>query len=320
MDMITVDLTEHPDAAIADEVVLLGAGAECLRAESLSDIYQGSSYELLCQIGRRAKRYYKREGQILHSSPLARRDFVAEDYGDSKLNSIITSALTQRLDSTEIGELISKEILRSYFSDKDRDVHYRKDFHHEICFENSTLKDYYKAQTRLQYKKVLSNEFFIVACTASDEILRRFIQDPKVEYRWLLDAKLSIQPQSFVVNAVRVNGLNLTTNMESGPGYLQIRCSHPKLKDLINQELDFEINTTTLYPKSSHQFSVFITELTQGVRISFSYPDELSHLEPVSVFSGREKNPQIFHEKNTVRITSKANEWVFPLSGVVFTY
>jgi len=320
MDMLTVDLTEHDVASEGDEVILLGSGDDALRPEMLSSLYGGSAYELLCQLGRRAKRFYRINDRILHSAPLARRDFVAKDFGNSKLNSIISAALAERLDDSEIGEMIYREILRSFFYNKDNDIHYRKGFHHEIAFRDSDNDDYYLASTRLSYKKVLKSDFFIIACASSDESLRGFLMDPRVEYRWLLDAKLSLHPQNFSVDAVRVNGLDLNTRIEAKSGSLIIHCSHPKLKNMIDSELVFEINTTTLYPKSSHQFSVFISELTQGVSISFEHPKELSHIEPVSIFSGQEKNPPISYEDHKILIRTKPEEWIFPLSGVVFAY
>ncbi len=320
MDMITVDISEIPEAMISDEVVLLGEGDKAIRAEHIASLYQGSAYELLCQVGRRARRYYRSEKHILHSSPLARRDFVSSDFGDSKLSQIISSALTQRLDSQEIGELIYREILRTFFYNKDRDVHYRKNFQHEIHFETSDNPGYYRAKTTLRYKKVLNADHFIIACAASSDILRGYILRTDVEYRWLLDSDLQLKAENFQLNAVKVNGLDLKTEIKSGAGYLEILCSHPDLKKLKNQEVVFEIDTNTLYPTASHQFSVFITELTQGVEISFSYPAELSHVEAITVFSGQQKNPPIQQTDTKTVLKTLDDEWVFPISGVVFCY
>jgi hypothetical protein len=65
---------------------------------------------------------------------------------------------------------------------------------------------------------------------------------------------------------------------------------------------------------------VFITELTRGVEISFSYPEELGHVEPVSIFSGQQKNPPLTRQPGKISLKTKPDEWVFPLSGVVFSY
>jgi hypothetical protein len=85
-------------------------------------------------VGRRAKRFYFREGHLLHSVPLSRRDFVPDDFSDSKLNQVIEAALAQRLQSVEIGELIYREILRNFFYNKDKEHPLRQAFRHEIAF------------------------------------------------------------------------------------------------------------------------------------------------------------------------------------------
>ena len=108
MDMITIDTTDVPQTVRGDEVVLLGNGKSDLRVEKLCALYGGSPYELLCQVGRRAKRFYMDGKDIIHSTPIARRDFVSSDFNDSKLNQIISSAIAQRLQNEEIGELIIK--------------------------------------------------------------------------------------------------------------------------------------------------------------------------------------------------------------------
>jgi alanine racemase len=320
MDMITIDLSQVPQAMVGDEVVLLGGKQSRLRAENLAALYSGSAYELLCQVGRRARRFYKSKDHILHSAPLARRDFIATDFGDSKLNQIISSALARRLESEEIGELIYREILRSFFFNKDRDVHYRKGFVHEIRFAGSETEGFYRAQTRLNYRKILGNGYFIVACAASDETLRRYFMRTDVEYRWLLDSALNISDDSFLVDSVKVNGIELRTELSFTDAAVEIRCFHADIEELKGSEVEFEICTSTLYPTHSHQLSVFIGELTQGVEISFEYPPALSPVEPVSIFSGQEKNPPILRQDNRIVLKTKPEEWVFPLSGVVFTY
>ncbi|HNX01831.1 MAG TPA: alanine racemase, partial [Candidatus Cloacimonadota bacterium] len=57
MDMTAVDISRIYQISVGEEAVLLGGDEEELHAESLASLYDGNSYELLCQIGRRAKRY-----------------------------------------------------------------------------------------------------------------------------------------------------------------------------------------------------------------------------------------------------------------------
>ncbi|MCK9333855.1 MAG: alanine racemase [Candidatus Cloacimonetes bacterium] len=320
MDMITIDISAIPEAKQGDSVTLLGNGDKAIRAEQIAAIYQGSAYELLCQIGRRARRYYKRGSEFLHSAPLARRDFVARDFGDRKLNEIISAALSQRLQNDEIGDLIYREILRSFFADRDRDVHYRKDFVHEITFRESDNPQYYQAETTLSYRKVLDSDSFIIACARSDEQLRGYFIRKDVEYRWLLDDRLELDESSFKVSSARINGLELDCEVIRRDGSLEIHCSQEGLATLVGKEVLFEIDTVTLYPKKLHQFSVFISELTQGVNIIFNYPPSIGGVEPVTIFSGQQKNPQVQISKGRVQVYSQRDQWIFPLSGVVFSY
>jgi len=320
MDMICVDITDAPEIQYGTEVILLGNGHNDIRVENLVSLYNGSSYELLCQVGRRAKRYYYEKGRLVTAAPLSRRDFVSSDYPNSKLNQIIQSAIAQRINSEEMSELIFREILRVFFYNQDRDIRYRKDFRHHILFTESSDKDYWKAETTLSFSKTLQRDFFLVACANSDKALKDYFKRNDVEYRWLMDGNFQLNPTAFQLSSVKVNGLELTTRINFKAEAMEIRCSHPELKKLIGQEVRFEINTLTLYPKSSHQLSVFITELTHGVQISFSYPETLKQIECVPFFAGQNKYPKITTSKNTISVTTKPEEWVFPQSGVVFAY
>ncbi len=320
MDMICVDLSPVENPAIGDEAILIGGSPKETKAENLVARYGGNAYELLCQVGRRAKRYYFQEGKLVHSAPLSRRDFVPDDFSDSKLNQIIESAIAQRLQSIEIGELIYREMLRDFFYYKDRDIHYRYNFQHKIIFSHSLNSGYYNVVTILNFDKVLSNDYFLVACASSDEILRRYFKRSDVEYRWLMDDKFELDTESFIVSLAKVDDLILKTTLTYINGCLEIRCSHPNLKNKIGKKVHFTINTNTLYPSSLHQFSVFITELTRGVDIAFQFPAELDTVDCVPFFSGQDKDPAISRTNAEIRVSSEPEEWIFPVSGVVFAY
>jgi alanine racemase len=320
MDMICVDITDIPKAAPGDEAILLGCSQKELRAENLASQYSGSPYELLCQVGRRARRYYFDGDKVVTSSPLSRRDFVSSDYPDPKLNDIIRAALAQRLESEEIGELISREILRNFFFNKDRDIHYRRNFNHRISLSESGTPGYWRASTTLSFEKILQNDYFTVACATSEKALRDYFQRRDVEYRWLMDTNFDLTPESFQITRVSVNDLKLSTHVQTRDSCLEIRCSHPRLRDLVDSEVSFRIDTQTLYPKSSHQLSVFITELTHGVKIGFDHPASLGRIECVPIFSGQNKYPRVTATGHSITVSTKAGAWVFPQSGVVFAY
>ncbi len=321
MDMITVDLSLIPEVKAGAEVVLMGGGANLLRAEQLTHKYKGSPYELLCQIGRRAKRYYFVKGKQVSHAPLSRREFVSSDYNDTKLSSIISSALSQRMQDDEIADLIYREVLRGFFYNKDNDVQYRKDFVHSIEFiDDACNPQYYITKTKLKFRKILQNDYFMVACANSDEVLKRYFMRKDVEYRWLMDTNFALQASQFTVTNVMIGKQKLKTTSKVNDGCLEIRCSHPALKDYVGKEELFTIETETLYPKSSHQLSIFITELTRGVTVSFKFPKSISGVEAITVFSGQNKFPDLKKSKSVITVKTIEQEWVFPNSGIVFAY
>jgi len=59
MDLVTIDVTDIPDAAVSDEVTLLGDG---ITAEELAKRTQTISYEVFCRISARVPRVYAEGG------------------------------------------------------------------------------------------------------------------------------------------------------------------------------------------------------------------------------------------------------------------
>ncbi len=321
MDMICIDIGLSSGICIDDQVTLIGKGHPELRAEYLSGLYCGSAYELLCQVGRRAKRYFYQGGELTSTAPLSRRDFVSADFSDSKLNRIIESAISHRMQNDEIGELVYREILRSLFFQKDNDIHLRRDFVHEIQFSHSDIHPkLWRAKTHLSFRKIVQHPYFIVACAPSTEILNRYFARRDVEYRWLFDTNFDLKPEFFEVTRVSVGEHVLATNTRINRECLEIRCEHPKLDQLVGTEALFSIETLTYSDKSSHQLSVFITELTRGITIRFIYPSTIQNCEAVTIFSGQNKYPQVIRDDRSITICTKPDEWVFPMSGVVFAY
>jgi len=330
MDMIAVDISTVADIKVGDEVILLGDANVNISAENLTSLYDGLSYELLSQIGRRAKRYYKENGKIIDSSPLLRRDFMPKDFSDDKLGNIIETAIEQRLQSKEIANLVHEDILKRLFAEKDKDIQYRRNFKHSIKFEEPKKSpfergnkrgftdDFYLTRTTLSFTKKLHNDYFSVACAKTEADLEKYFMRNDVEYRWLLDNSIDLEKMFFNVTSVKVNDIELYNEMKIADGCIEIKCYHPNLKNLAGKEVDFSISTKTYYPKSSHQLSVYIIEMTQGVDISFE--SDLKNVEAVPIFSGKSKFPKILKTKNKISISTDNDEWVFPTSGVVFVY
>ncbi len=317
MDMTAIDISGL-ECKVGDEVTLLGDTIPEIRAENIVRKYNGSAYELLCQIGRRAKRYYHYNGEIIDSSPLLRRDFFSADFSDVKLNNIIESAIQQRMQSKQMAELLYSEILKQYFIESDNDIHYRRNFKHKIIIKESTdFPEYYQVHTDLSFKKILNSDYFLVACANSEENLEKYFKRKDVEYRWLLDEKFKLDTNSFSVSNLCINSINLSHEISIKSDCMEIYCTAPELKDLIGKEVQFSISTRTYYPKNAKQLSVYIIEMTKGVEITLESKIENLSIEAVPIFSGKNKFPKI--EKSAISTTITSDEhWVFPTSGVVF--
>jgi len=71
MDMCMVDLSDIPDVAVDDEVVIIGRqGEEEISADELAELCGTISYEILCGISARVPRLYLRQGRIVSKQTL----------------------------------------------------------------------------------------------------------------------------------------------------------------------------------------------------------------------------------------------------------
>jgi alanine racemase len=73
MDMCMVDVTDVPDVAADDEVVLIGCqGEEEITADEVAALAGTISYEILCGISARVPRLYLRAGEVVCWQTLVR--------------------------------------------------------------------------------------------------------------------------------------------------------------------------------------------------------------------------------------------------------
>lgn len=321
MDSVIIDISHIKQAKISDEVILLGGDQSFTHAENLAKLYHGSSYELICQIGRRAKRYFIQNETINDQAPILRREFIPKDFSEDKLNHIIHQAIEERIHKKELAEVIYHDILKYFFIDSDRDISYRSDFYHRIEFSDQNVHpDYYVVNTNIRFNKILQNNYFTVACANSQQALEHYFMRRDTEYRWLLDESLDLNHESFIITTASIDNILLTTDKKMKKNCIEFKCSSDHLNEKIGSLVQFEINTQTLYPKNRHQLSIYISEITKGIHLSFIYPDSLKNVEVVPIFSGRNKYPQINMKQNSINIFTHKDEWVFPNSGVVFSY
>jgi len=332
MDMIVVDISEVKDAAVGDEVTLIGHdNINSISVEELSSLYHGLTYEMTCNLGRRAQRVYIKENENAAIEPISRRTFIAHDFTDAKLEKVIQTSLNQRLNSNEIGSIVYQEILKKLFYKSDRKMSWKKYFKHEIILSDKYLepvvsKFFFQTKTKLRYRKKLTHDTFKIVCATNPKDLEDYFLSSDVEYRWLLDSKIDLV-NSFQIDRIMIDELVLhhkilqNGDREGKSTNLEIECSHPKLRKLIGSEVEFSIDTTTYYPKDKHQLTIYIAELTKGITISFDYTKTaIKNVETVSLFAGREKYLTEESRKKRIRMESSSDEWFFPNSGVVFVW
>jgi len=60
--------------------------------------------------------------------------------------------------------------------------------------------------------------------------------------------------------------------------------------------------------------------MTQGVEINFRSEGILENVDAIPIFSGRNKFPELNNDNGEITVSSPDDEWIFPLSGVVFVY
>jgi len=322
MDMTAVDITELESVHTGDEVIVFGDEKPEIRIETLCRSFGGSAYEMLCQTGRRAKRFYMRGADIVKAVPLSRREFVSSDYDSKELSRVIESAIREKTGNMDVARMIFNNVLERLFREDSRPLFHRHHFYHRLVFSRpedpALAKDYYRIDTELSFRKQLIRDYFIIACASNEEMLERYFQREDVEYRWLLDGSLTLDEQSFFIKSVRINDLELNHASQVDDRCLEVVCQHGKLKKMIGEQVQFTINTRTYYPRSSHQLTVFVTGMTKGAEICVDYNGLISKMDIVPFFPGGQ--PEIHHDKGLVKITTPEDAWLLPGSGVVFAF
>jgi len=356
MDMLCIDVSHIKNVKLYQEVALLSNHLSLKRnAHGVASLYSSSVYELLCQIGRRAKRYYFYENKLIDDEPMQRRSFIPKDYSPKKLNTIIKDAIAHRLQSDELSNMLYKNVLKSYITDSDQDVAYRTNFKYSVTFSNplsdnahtenvgvgfqSTRSDfigdgfirpisnteYYKVKTVLSFSKTLKYPKFFVVCANDIHKLQYFFKQKRCEYRWLLDKNLTPESNHFLLTKVSLNNHEIKCKATTINDCIVYTFADKKIKTMIGKKVKFYIEAETLYPKSSNSLTIYINELTKGVEVNFNYAKTLFHAEATAFFSGRERFPQITQThnnngENTISITTHKQAWVIPNSAIVISF
>lgn len=106
MDLTMVDLTDHPDASVGDEVIVFGAPVvagssdESIRLEDVANWAGTITWEILCQIDKRVVRKYLRGGRVSRVQTLVGERL---EMGDGQGAGIVYSGVQRSVRATTSG-------------------------------------------------------------------------------------------------------------------------------------------------------------------------------------------------------------------------
>ena len=340
MDMCTLDISQVPECAVGDEVVLMGEqGGERITTDEIAAMVHSISYEILCALGKRAPRVFLQQGKTDRVEPSLRRIFIPdEEKSIDRIDSIIRRCFQTRARNEELGDAIYYEMFETLFGKEDRQLELRNDFRYRIqVTEFATdegvsrgdtmrhhvpVQDYFKVTTHVEYTKAIRNVHFMIGCALDNEQLASFFEDKRCEYRWLLNRGEDLVPErDFRVNRVRIDGedIPLILSESTERGY-EVWFSSEGLKKKLNRQARVEIEIETKQRKSNRLFSAYLVYPTRGMEISFHYGGTgIKNVKDVGFFAGKHPYPETTREEGksvTLRLGDEA--WIFPTSGVTF--
>ncbi|MCX7982269.1 MAG: alanine racemase [Syntrophales bacterium] len=335
MDMCTVDVTDIPGCEIGDEVVILGRqGNETITATDIAERAGTHAYEILCTLGKRAPRIFLQSGKPDSILPRLRRIFIPEEEKSlARIGNIIRHCFQARARDTEVGDAIYYEIFETLFGKENRPLELREDFFYRIDvseFADEEIislgyrPDALRMTTHIEYTKILRNHEFIIGCAFDEEQLSSFFEDPRCEYRWVLnrDDRINLE-KDFQVNRVTIDGEPVPV-LKAGitsRGY-EVVCGTEKLKEKRDQRVKFTIEIFTRKSKSNNLFTVYLVYPTRGLNIEFNYEQaRLRNVREVFFFAGKQLKPEVIKQKGkSILIKVGDDRWIFPVSGVAFIW
>ncbi len=342
MDMCTLDISKIPGCEVGDEVVLMGEqDGERITADDIAAKTRSIHYEILCALGKRAPRIFLHEGQADLVEPSLRRIYIPdEEKSISRIDSIIRHCFQTRARNEELGNAIYYEMFETLFGKEDRQLELRDDFRYHIRVsafspeesvpDGDTMRrhvpvqDYFQVTTRVEYTKAIRNPVFMIGCALDNEQLAAFFEDPRCEYRWLLNPGEGLIPErDFRVNRVRIDGEEVPLiRMENTKRGYEVWCGSKELRKKLTRQVRVEIEIETKQRKSNRLFSAYLVYPTRGMEISFQYGGTgIKNVREVGFFSGKHPYPETTRkEGESITLRLGNNAWIFPTSGVTFLW
>jgi alanine racemase len=334
MDLCTIDVTNIPDCAVGDEVVLLGKqGNEYISANEIAARAKTISYEVICALGKRAPRVFLQKGKTDAVEPRLRRIFIpGEERSFARIDNIIRQCFQARTRNEELGDAIYYEMFETLFGKKDRQLELRTGFRYDINIAPlpQTKKNaqrsagYFQITARIEYRKTIKSNVFMIGCARNNQQLAALLEYPHCEYRWLLGGSDDLDMErDFSVKQVHIEDedIPVTATKITDRGY-EVWYGSNKLKKKINSEVKISIEIVTRQAKANNILPIYLVYPTRGVDITFNYGKaDLKNVRVESFFSGKHPSPTIIRDKRKfMEINVSDKEWIFPTSGVIFIW
>ena len=141
--------------------------------------------------------FFCKKGKTDAVEPRLRRIFVPdEEKSISRIDNIIRHCLQTRARDEELGNAIYYEMFETLFGKEDRRLELRSGFRYNIRIAQlpktknaASSKDYLRVSTHIEYKKTIRDNIFMIGCASNNSQLAALFEDPRCEYRWLLEQR-----------------------------------------------------------------------------------------------------------------------------------
>jgi alanine racemase len=334
MDMSTLDVGNIPGVQIGDEVVMLGRqGEEEITADELAAKTGTISYEIICALGKRAPRVFLQKGKADAVEPRLKRIFIPdEEKSVSRLDNVIRRCLRTRVNDAEFGDAIYYAMLETLFGKEDRQLELRSNFRYDIRLQefsadevaaDPTCRKYFKVVTKVAYRKTLTTDIFMIGCAENNEQLAALLNDPRCEYRWLLNSDDELQAaRDFRIQRVRIDDADVPLfKTEMTVRGCETWCGGENLVEKTGREVKVEIEIITKKSRENRDFSVYLIYPIRGLDITFNWQGtNLANVREIPFFAGKHPYPTLIRGRDSINLRVHENDWVFPTSGVTFCW
>jgi hypothetical protein len=185
---------------------------------------------------------------------------------------------------------------------------------------------FYLVDYEIRYETTLKNSELIFAVVNTMEDFNRLLNDPRLTVRWLSFAPAAFPSPTVdvfdVVNA-SVAGLPLAIARVQREGRHEITATSADMSALIGKHVVVSYRYRAMVPKSAHVLFADIAIPTKDAKIEFDFRDtDMAYVNVHDFFvSNRPVDLQYFpNYAEASVITVRAQDWLFPKSGAVFTW